>query len=85
MVTSEQIEQLTEDYITKNPTVKPRFILMDKNSLEKFSQKARPKERIVINPPLAEDAKITQMWLHPALILDILSVDTDKFLLEIVG
>lgn len=83
MIDMEQVEDTIYNFMINNGH-SPKYVLMDKVSYEEFNRQFVSKERILPSPPV--DAKIVTIHsTNSTKPIDILSVDTDKTLLEAVG
>lgn len=83
MISTENIEDEIFNYVVKNGKC-PKYILLDRNSYREFNSYFKPREKI--STPEPKDFRVVS-WhsTHTTRPIDILSVNTDKDLLEAVG
>ena len=87
MVTQEMIEDAVVKYVLDHAT-KPRFVLLDIASYEKFSDAFTPVESVEYKnnkEAFEEPPKIARLHSSANCSVDILAVRSDKPLFEVVG
>jgi hypothetical protein len=82
MVDQSYIDNKVTQYVLDHGK-KPRFVLLDKATFDRFTNYLKPKERIAI--AVNDHAKIAKMCCSADCWVDILSVNTDNSLFEVTG
>lgn len=84
MIDIGQVEEVIFQYMIKNGH-SPKYVLIDRNSYEEFNQMATPKEKITTPEPEKGNRVASIQSIHSTKMIEIISVNTDRVLLEAVS
>ncbi len=84
MVDQSYIDNKVSQYVLDTGKY-PRFVLLDKDAFNRFTDYLKPRELIKIAVTNNDTSKVARMACSAGCWVDILSVDTNKDLFEVTG